>query len=177
MTLQRSNSLKGSHSTQLLLWIAGISILILITGCEQIGQLYSYVSSGPVGWRIKQAVRDKRSTIIDIAKLTDFQWDELYVLGPYQLSMEEICKKINVNYQDCNRQLPFNEYMLDSDGAGALVFKYEGKIVHAERYLSFHGRFRSSPQPIRRDQAVFVVKESGQESYYGEPWFDLIHQE
>ena len=100
-------------------------------------------------------------------------------LGPYQLSMEEICKKIEANYQDCKRQLPFNEYMLDYDGSGALVFKHKGKIVHAERYLQFHGRFWGDLErkPLKRDQAVFLVKDRGQKSYYGEPWFDLVHQE
>lgn len=177
MTLQRGNSLKGSHSTQLLLWIAGVFSLLVITGCEQVGQVYRYLSSGPVGWRIKQEVLDKRSAAIDIAKLMDFEWDELYVLGSYEGSMEEICRRIDVNYQDCKRQLPFDEYSLDHDGAGALVFKHKGKIVHAETYFRCHGDFRGNEGPFKRDQAVFVVKDSGQKSASGDPWFDLVHQE
>jgi hypothetical protein len=91
--------------------------------------------------------------------------------------MEEICKKIKANYQDCKRQLPFNEYMLDSDGAGALVFKHKGKIVHAETYFRCHGSFYGNEGPFKRNQAVFVVKDSGRKSAFGHPWFDLILQE
>ncbi len=42
------NALKRAHSRQEAVPIAAVSILLLMTGCEQAGQVYRYFSSGPV---------------------------------------------------------------------------------------------------------------------------------
>lgn len=171
--------MKGAHTTQSLLVTVGVLILLMITGCEQVEQLFPDSSPDPVSQRIKQEVRDKRRTTIDIAQLTDFQWGELYVLDAYPSSMEDICQAIKSEYEDCKRQLPFDEKALWDEGVCALVFKRDGKIAHAEVHNRYHGDFKGEfPQPLNRNQAVFSVEESSQESaLFGGPWFYLIHQE
>ena len=129
-----------------------------------------------MGWKIYKEIRQEGITSIDIAHLTDFQWDELHIIGPYQFaSMEELCRAIRVDYDNCRNKLSFNRW--SDDSVNGLVFKDKGRIVHSEVHWRVNGDFRSVPEgPLKRNEGKFVVRDSGERSTRGEPWLYLHHQ-
>jgi len=125
--------------------------LLALTGC---GDIYRYAASGEVGWALKKEIRDRQQTTVTLAKLTRFPWDELIVFGSYT-PRHEICRRLQLDEAACKAaDLP---EPLD-DGLNLLVFRLNGKIVHHEIQLGYHGEFRVEERSFTPRDALFVVE-------------------
>ena len=125
---------------------------ILLSGC---GDIYRYLRSGEVGWAIKREIRDRQQSEITLARLTRFSWDELIVFGSYT-PHHEICRRLQLSESDCiaaDLAEPLD------DGLNLLVFRLNGKIVHREMQLGYHGAFRVDERSFTPRDAVFVVEQ------------------
>ena len=139
--------------------------VILLAGC---GDIYRYLTSGEVGWAIKREIRDRQQTEIALASLTRFPWDELIVFSAYT-PRQEICQRLKLDERTCvAADLP---EPLD-DGLGLLVFRRNGKIIHREIQLGWHGRFQVDERSFTPQTAVFVVEPHGS-GRDGEPYLIL----
>jgi hypothetical protein len=142
----------------------------LLLGCDLSGYL-----SGPVGKALRHEVREKKQKEIDLSRLISFEWDELFLFGPYT-PRSEVCKELKLNEPECSVVVKSES---TDDGEMFLVFRHKEKIVHTEMYIRFNGDFTplDFKQPITPTDAKFIVKEEGQ-SASGEPWLRLrpIHQ-
>ena len=137
-----------------------------LSGCDDI---YRYVKSGPVGWALKRELRDKHVVKVELAKLTEFAWDELFLFGPYEPE-SDICRKIKLSPNDCKSTI---EATSTDDGAMLLVFRRNGAIVHNEVHIRWHGDFSPIPQePLTPKTAVFSVSVQGKGAS-GEDWLVL----
>ena len=133
-------------------FIAGALGIIALAGC---GDIYRYLSSGEVGWAIKQEIRDRQQSEITLARLTRFSWDELIIFSSYT-PRNEICRRLQLDEPDCiaaDLPEPLN------DGLNLLVFRLNGKIVHREMQLGYHGEFRVDERSFTPRDAVFVVEQ------------------
>jgi hypothetical protein len=142
-------------SSPLMPGILSALLCFSLSGC---GDLYRYLSSGEVGWAIKQEVRNRQKTEISLAILTRFGWDELVVFGSYT-PRDEICRRLELDEPACtaaNLPEPLN------DGLSLLVFRQKGKIVHREIHLGYHGEFRVDDRiSFTPQNAVFFVEPHG----------------
>lgn len=93
-----------------------ILLFLSLSGC---GDAYRYLKSGNVGWALKKELRDKKSTRVDIANLTNFQWDELFLFSPYQAT-NEICKRLVLSAVDCKSFITAES---TDDGEMLMVFR------------------------------------------------------
>lgn len=142
--------------------------LCVLAGC---GEAYRYFGSGPVGWAIKQEVRDRGASRVVLSRLTSFDWDQLFLFAPYS-PRSEVCAVLKIAASDCDGKVPA---VSSDDGVMLLAFQRAGAVVHVELHYRWHGDFTPLPsmQPIRRDTAVFRVRREGQ-SASGGPWLKLV---
>jgi hypothetical protein len=133
-------------------------VLCSLAGC---GDLYRYFASGEVGWALKQEVRDKRSSEIAIAKLTRFEWDELFLFAPYQPT-SQVCERLALSPEECRATIKSES---TDDGEMLIVLRQKGRVVHSEMHSRWHGDFTPVPdKPLTPASAVFVVEAAGQMS-------------
>lgn len=133
-------------------YIAAV-VLSCMAGC---GDMYRYLKSGEVGWAMKKELRDKGSKEIVLPSLTRFNWDELYIFGPYEPT-EDICKQLALSSVDCKEKITASSI---DDGEMVLVFRERKKVVHVELHSRYHGDFTKVRYgvPIPREKAVFRVR-------------------
>lgn len=166
--MQPLASIKGATRPHSLLHrhiIAGALGIVTLAGC---GDIYRYVTSGEVGWALKKEIRDRQQTVITLSHLTRFPWDELIVFSAYT-SRHEICQRLKLDERACiaaDLPEPLN------DGLGLLVFRQNGKIVHQEIQLGWHGRFDVDERSFTPQTAVFIVEPHGT-GRNGEPYLIL----
>ncbi len=138
----------------------------MLAGC---GDIYRYLTSGEVGWAIKREIHDRQQTEIALASLTRFSWDELIVFSAYT-PRDEICQRLKLDERACiTADIP---EPLD-DGLGLLVFRQNGKIVHREIQLGWHGRFQVDERSFTPQTAVFIVEPNGT-GRNGDPYLILL---
>lgn len=143
-----------------------ILLVISLSGCSD---LYRYLKSGDVGWALKKELRDKKAGQIELTELTDFEWDELYLFGPYQPT-HEVCRRLKLSPADCETTITSES---TDDGEMLMVFRLAGKVVHTEMHSRFHGDFTPVPEePFITSSAVFSVSVRGKSSS-GENWLIL----
>jgi hypothetical protein len=120
-------------------------------GCSD---AYRYLQSGEVGWAMKQALRDRHADKLELARLTQFQWDEFFVFGPYQPT-RAVCERLGLAERDCKSTITRESA---DDGEMLMVFRTNGKVVHTEMHLRWHGDFVPAPwHAFSRESAVFSV--------------------
>jgi uncharacterized lipoprotein len=68
-------------------------LVLFLSGC---GDSYRYWNSGEIGLALNKEIRDKKSTKVEISKLTDFEWDEMFFFNPYH-STNEVCKHLGLS--------------------------------------------------------------------------------
>ncbi len=148
----------------------GLAILVAIFAAYS-GPIYRYAGSGQVGWALKKQIRDAQFAKVDLAKITPFKWDELYIFPPYA-GPETVCAALSMSMHECISKTKVDS---NDDGLTLLAFKDQGKLVHAESHLSFHGDFVPVPkqQPVRKHNAVFRVVGDGK-SATNESRFRLV---
>lgn len=81
-------------------------------------------------------VEAKKSGSFDLAKLTDFNWDQAYIFSPYMLR-ERICARLPATWTQCASRLP----PTISEGDFLLVFSLSGNVVHHELHSRRNGDF------------------------------------
>lgn len=143
----------------LYLWV------VLLSACQ-----YFDAPPGPVSLALKEELRTKKVTNVDLATLTKFEWDELILFGPYQ-PIQDVCRELGLSYVSCARTI---QVQSNDDGEMLMVFRKDGAIVHVEMHYRFNGDF----SPIKKAQRIspkngrFQVKQTSTTSS-GEPWLQL----
>jgi hypothetical protein len=94
---------------------------------------------------------------VDMAHLTNFDWDEIFVFGPYY-PKDAICKTLNLTASHCS-EAGINDV---DEGEFLLVFTDHGtvsKTVQVPRTIAnFDESKRCLARPIPRSAAVFRVE-------------------
>jgi hypothetical protein len=136
-----------------------------LMGCNPFG-----FSAGPVGTALREEVREKRQTEVDLRVVAPFEWDALHMFSPYR-TREEVCKQLQLTESQCRRHVTVDS---TDDGEMFLVFRLKGEIVHTELHSRFNDDFlpMDYPQPVTPERSRFVVVKSGV-SGGGEPWLKL----
>lgn len=143
--------------------------ILLVLSLSCCGDVYRYLKSGEVGWALKKELRDNKSARVEIAKLTRFEWDELFLFGPYQPT-HEICKHLELSENECKTVI--TEKSTD-DGEMLMAFRLKGKVVHTEMHIRWHGDFTPIPdKPFTPNTAIFSVTVDGKGAL-GEDWLKL----
>lgn len=146
--------------------LLAILVVLSLTGC---GDIFQYLKSGDVGWALKKEIRDKHSARVEVAKLTDFEWDELFLFGPYQPT-NEICKRLELSALECEAVITAES---TDDGEMLMVFRLQKKVVYTEMHIRFHGDFTPAPnEPFTPQTAIFSVTVEGK-SASGRDWLKL----
>lgn len=132
--------------------------LFLVTGCDRAGEILlegeHYLQSGSVGWAMKKELRDKRSQTVDIARLTEFPWDELFLFGPYE-PRTAVCHRLAIAPDRCTAVVPYES---KDDSEMLMVFRHRGEVVHTEIHLRMNGDFLPVPAlAVQAGSAVFDV--------------------
>jgi hypothetical protein len=141
-------------------------LLCGLAGCDD---AYRYAVSGEVGWALKKELRDKHSNEVAIAKLTRFEWDELFLFGPYQPT-SEACNRLAMSQADCASSIKSES---TDDGQMLMVFRRNGKVVHSEMHIRWHGDFTPVPDALLTPaSAIFTVSVQGKGAG-GEDWLKL----
>jgi len=78
----------------------------------------------------------KQSGSFDLAKLTDFNWDQAYIVSPYE-PRERICARLASTWTSCLSRLP----PAISEGDFLLVFARGASVVHHELHSRRNGDF------------------------------------
>ncbi len=127
-------------------------LALLIVSCSNAGS-----QPGRVSRLIGEEVREKHSVMIDIAQITDFDWEELYLFGPYE-DRERICSLLGIDGVDCWWITP----AIVEEGEYFFVFRKSGKITHIEYHWRINGDFSGAvlTQPILKSAARFSVHQS-----------------
>lgn len=102
--------------------------------------------------RLRSLIADDRGRVFSMSELTAFDWDRLYVLGPYS--------NISAIRDLADLPRPAAEHLAVDEGACLLVFLNGNGIVY---YLSFKRRYGdfaqvSRNQPYQRAHARFIVR-------------------
>lgn len=135
-----------------------IIFAILICSLNGCGDIYRYAKSGKVGWALKKELRDKHSREIAIANFTKFQWDELFLFGPYE-STRNVCKRLDLSQEDCTSTIKSTS---TDDGEMLMIFRQKGNVVHSEMHFLLHGDFTpTSDEALTPESAVFTVSIDG----------------
>lgn len=130
---------------------------------------YRRTNIGEVSLALKQELRDKHTKEIAIAKLTKFEWDELYLVGPYQPTIK-ICKRLALSQADCVSTVKSES---TSEGEILMIFRRNGKVVHSEMHGRGNGDFTPVPvEPFTPESAVFSVSIEEQGFPFGD-WYRL----
>lgn len=146
--------------------VLAILLALCLSGC---GDIYRYLKSGEVGWALKKELRDKKATRVELAKITKFEWDELFLFGPYHPT-SEVCKRLALSPGDCKSEITAES---TDDGEMLMVFRLKGKVVHSEMHIRWHGDFTPVPdEPFTPQTAVFSVSVEGKGAL-GEDWLKL----
>lgn len=148
--------------------IVVLCALLMLAGC---GEIYRYAVSGPVSWQLKREVRDKSAKRVVLSQVTSFEWDEVYIFGPYS-PRSYVCKTLKLTAEDCNRKITAESI---DEGEIFFAFQERGVLVHSEIHVRWHGDFAPVPerQPIARRSAVFKVIPDGQGASGGS-WLKLV---
>ena len=118
---------------------------------------------------LKRELRDRHVEQIELAKVTKFTWDELFLFGPYEPA-SDICKTLRLSSAECESAITVTS---TDDGEMLMVFRHKGRIVHSEVHMRWHGDFSPIPQePLTPQTAVFAVSIEGKGAS-GEDWLVL----
>lgn len=138
-----------SHRWVYMRTLIPVLLVLCIPGC---GDSFRYLKNGEVGMALHKEIRDRKSTIVEISRLTDFEWDEMFLLNPYHPT-NEVCKRLDLSEVDWKASITKES---TDDGEMLLVFRLKGKVVHTEMHYRYYGDFTSAPtDPCTPRTAVF----------------------
>ena len=144
--------------------VATLLFLTLLAGCADF-------QAGPISKAIGREVREHDARRIELAKLTTFEWDEVFLFEPYT-PRSAVCDTLGVQVKYCERVVRAES---TDDGEMIIAFRKAGRVTHAELHFRFNGDFMpwESSRPIPRSKAVFRVTGEGA-AYSGKVWFKLV---
>jgi len=89
--------------------------------------LYLNISSkaGKFSMALHRILASSGISSIDLSRVEKFQWDELYVFGPYT-DRESNCRTLSINWIACRWLFP----AVVDEGKSILAFKSGGEVVH-----------------------------------------------
>jgi len=138
--------------------------LALVAGCSS--------SAGEFSVALGKRLQVERQPVVDLAKVTSLNWEELFIFGPYSIR-EESCKLLQLSWLECRFTIPSSV----DEGEYFLVFRAKQKVVHSERHArgngDFHSRGGRRPQPVSHLSAKFNVVPTGSATPQGAQWFRL----
>jgi len=125
--------------------------LIVAAGCS---------TGANVSDAIGKLVDEGKSETIRLVDATRFDWDQVYLFGPYT-ARRDVFATLRIGEQQCERQIPFES---QDDGDMSIAFLTNGRPVHYARHSRANGDFTPVPaqQPIARDRAVFRKSREGE---------------
>ncbi len=127
----------------------GIGILFLsIISC---GYLFQLENDEKLAEEIETELNSEKRTV-DFAKMTDFDWDSLIILGPYT-TVENIEKEFDLNLANI-RQNGINY----SDYYDLVVFIKDKKSV---KIIELNRRLSSQSRIIEKEKSKFQIGEDG----------------
>jgi hypothetical protein len=132
--------------------------LALLSACNG-DEAYRYLTSGSVSWKLKQEIHDKHADVIDMKKLVLFEWDELFIFGPYA-PQKQMCTALELAQKACeDLDIPVST----DDGEMVMVFRSQKKVVHSELHYRSHGNFilPKGTEMLPSQAAIFSVKPNG----------------
>ena len=126
-------------------------MLVSIVSCEYLFQLEN-----------DEILKDKietelssQSGKVDLAKMTDFEWDSLIILGPYS-QIEKIEEELNLNLSNIRQN-----GIQHSDSYNLIVFLKDKKsvnIVELSRAMSPGGNGKTV---ISKEKSIFLKENDG----------------
>jgi hypothetical protein len=127
-------------------------VLLSLPAAWSVGTFLGGRNKHRVGRAIVKEIQSG-TTQVDIEKIANFEWDRMFVFGPYY-PREYICKDLKITEWQCKAA-----GIADVDeGDDLLVFMNQGTVADAEtipRYFDESERCMS--RPIRREEAKFML--------------------
>lgn len=138
------------------------TVAFLLASCSEATN-----STGSISKRIGEAGRTPGAREVEIAKLTTFGWDRMYVFKE-GATRDEMCRFLNAPRPVCGRVIRLERTPEDHV---AMVFDLRGKVTHFEYHALRNGRFDVSfgENGIPRSATVFRVRHS---TGTGEIWLE-----
>jgi len=140
---------------------------ITFVACEQVTTLKSDNELKEI---IKEKVLSGQESL-DLKTLTDFQWDSLIILTPYE-NYDEIENQYNI---DLSQVMHSN--IESRDDISQLIFFREGRAIRMVEYPRFPGDFSTNNvEFIERDSAIFDIVHTKEKTVNGDVWVKLRKQ-
>lgn len=96
--------------------------------------------------------------------ITKFSWDEFFVFGAYTPT-SEVCQNLSLPKNECEATITSES---TDDAEMLMVFRLNGKVVHSELHIAWHGDFElEDTTPLTPKTAIFAVVAKGK-LYNGE---------
>lgn len=139
--------LASSRWTPRLCWV----LALVLAGCGMASD-----TAGQISERIGAAVRAPDSRELNLATLTSFGWDRLFLFKA-GTPRSVLCRFIGAKRHQCGRIVRFD---VVPEGHGALVFALDGQLTHLELHSRANGRFDVDvpEQGLARDRCRFRVR-------------------
>lgn len=108
---------------------------------------------------------------VELASLTDFEWDTVFIFSPYATS-SVICDAVGNQWPECARQAPKQV----SESNFHLVFTHQGKFVSQVVHARINGNFcaQTCALSISKPKAIFHVSSHPYTSSSSEPPIYLL---
>jgi hypothetical protein len=139
-------------------WTRFPKYISIITAVLGICVLLGCSDSTDFSHRLTAEVRKGPGTIIRFADLTDFDWETVYIYGPYH-PLDEINGKHGTSLK--------GEYGFDHvpEGDCLYVFQSDGQTIQATYHPRFRGSCIDMGKMYDRANAVFKVQKEGPGSH------------
>ncbi|NUZ04724.1 hypothetical protein HQN59_03015 [Schlegelella sp. ID0723] len=129
-----------------------LAVLIALANCGGL-------DGGTVSGRLGRQIRNPAVTHVDLASVTSFGWDEVFLFPP-QTPRASVCATLAVRERFC--RLIVRTESLD-DETMTIAFRKQGRVTHAELHRRINGDFLplDNEQRLRREDARFRVVADG----------------
>lgn len=130
-------------------------VLVLILGLFLGNLWHNYVADNLTSRKFCQFVQDKTRTTMRISELTQFQWQKLYIFGPYT-SNEEIAKTLGFEWSEVSStNIDYDESI------NLLIFVADTKVVHSLELPRSCGDFQRNVSYTPEEANFIIIKEEG----------------
>lgn len=143
--------------------------LCLLVACCLVLACQRNTELDPLTVKIAEQVRMSENTKINLAALTDFDWDKVYFFSPKQ-TRDEVCATVKLNETDCAEKI---EDRTIGEESQYLVFTKSEKVVRVLRHKRFFGDFNPPPKSaVSKARSEFKIY-AMQSTSNGVPWYVL----
>ncbi len=158
LVLRSSRSLRAAC-----IFIFSCLNVFFFTGCER------NIDLDPLTVKIADQVRVSVATKLNLAELTDFDWDKVYFFSPKQ-TRDEMCKQVNLSEKDCSDKIADQSIGEDYQ---YLIFTKADKVTRVVRHKRFFGDFNPPPKTaVAKSHSEFKIY-ALQSTASGVPWYVL----